>query len=71
MISDCLPSRGPVRRTVQVQVANLTEEERDVLQAVVAVFADPGLRRMRDDLMAGRTRLEIDDGVPTWTRRDS
>lgn len=69
MIADYPQLVDPPRTSVQVQVANLTETERDVLQGFVAVFSDPALAGIRRAFLSGRMVLEVDDGIPTWTRR--
>lgn len=69
MISDYPHLVDPPRTSVQLQVANLTETERDVLLGLVAVLSDPALAGIRKSFLAGRMVLEVDDGIPTWTRR--
>lgn len=57
-----------VRCAVDVLVANLSVEERDVLNSLIATLSDPGLAGLRRDFMAGRVALAIEDGIPTWSR---
>ncbi len=54
-------------RSLRVEVANLTEAEHLVFAAIVALFADPQLARMRAAFMTGRFWAGVDDGEPTWT----
>lgn len=67
MILAALPEAAP-RCAVLVEVANLTPEERDALNAFIGALSDPGLGGLRRDFMAGRVALAIEDGIPTWSR---
>ncbi len=60
------PAPAGARCAVDVEVANLTVEERDVLRSVIAVLSDPGLAGLRRDLMTGRVCLVVEDGEVTW-----
>lgn len=61
-------SKAPAgaRCAVDVEVANLTVAEGDVLRSVIAVLSDPGLAGLRRDLMTGRVCMVVEDGEVTW-----
>jgi hypothetical protein len=50
------------RYAVSLELVNLTETERDVVNSFVAVMADPGLRKVREQFVAGRIALVVEDG---------
>lgn len=55
-----------IRYAVSVEVANLTEPERDALNSLIALLTDPQLRRDRGEFLRGRTCLVVESGVVTW-----
>lgn len=54
------------RHAVLVQVCNLTDEGKELLNTVIAILTDPALERAREELLDGRMALQMDGGEVTW-----
>lgn len=54
------------RHAVLVEVANLSDTEKDLLCTTIAVLTDPALGRYRKDLIAGRLALTVEEGEVVW-----
>ena len=54
------------RYAVSLDLVNLTEAERNAVHAFVAVMADPGLQRLREQFAAGQVALVVEEGEVTW-----
>jgi hypothetical protein len=61
------PRRPLVRYAVSLELVNLDEVERDLVNTLVAVLTDPALAAARQSLREGRIVLAIEHGEVIWT----
>lgn len=54
------------RYAVLVEVANLSEAERDALNSMIGMLTDPGLNGLRRRFVRGEVGLCLEDGDVTW-----
>lgn len=54
------------RCAVMVEVVNLSEAERDALNALIALLTDPGLNGLRRRFIRGEVGLTLEAGEVVW-----
>lgn len=58
------------RHAIYVEVANLTELEKEGLSTLIAVLSDPAMEDIRGRFMSGELVLAIDGGEVALIERD-
>ena len=54
------------RFAVSLELVNLTQTERDLVNTMVALLSDPKLSFHRSQMLAGKMALVVEDGEVTW-----